>query len=195
MSQLPAEVIFDELKHQYTLGGVIVPSVTQIIKSAGLYDFSMIPADVLEWKRNLGTQVHAATELDDMDNLGDYDPQISGYIEAWRKFKIDTGFRPVHIEQRVFHKIHKYAGTLDRIGVFGERNALVDIKTGQADLMTVGPQTAAYAQAWGFKGKRYAVHLMDGGYKVIECKNKLDFQIFLDCLNLYNWRMSKHERG
>lgn len=183
---------FNNETHQYTYSGVVIPSVTQIIKSAGLYDFSMIPYDVLEWKRNLGTQVHAATELDDADNLGEFDPQITGYIEAWRKFKIDTGFVPTLIEQRIFHKTYKYAGTLDRIGSIGGKNILLDIKTGQVDLMTVGPQTAAYAEAWGFKGKRYAVHIMDGDYRLVECKNNMDFQIFLNALNIFNWRMSKH---
>lgn len=189
MPQLPTEVTFDESTHQYTCGGVIVPSVTQILKAAGLYpDFSKIDPEVMEWKRNLGTQVHAATELDDMDNLGDYDFQIDGYLFAWRKFKAETGFTPMHIEQRVYHKQHKYAGTLDRIGVFGSRGALVDIKTGQADLITVGPQTAAYAEAFGYNGKRCAVQLMDGKYKMVECKNKMDWQIFLNCLNLYRWK-------
>jgi len=191
MPQLPAEVEFDEALHQYTLDGIVIPSVTQIIKAGGLYpDFSVIPADVLEWKRNLGTQVHAATELDDMDNLGDYDPQISGYIQAWREFKAVTGFTPVSIEQRIYHKQHKYAGTLDRIGIINGENVLLDIKTGPIDLTTVGPQTAAYAQACGFKGKRYAVHLGDGKYKLGLCDNKMDWQIFLNCLNLYRWKES-----
>lgn len=188
---------FNDDLHQYTYEGVIVPSVTQVLKSAGLYpDFSVIPPNVLEWKRNLGTQVHAATELDDMDNLGDYDQQISGYIDSWRKFKTDTGFKPVNIEQRVFHKQYRYAGTLDRTGVLDSKDVLVDIKTGEIDLVVVGPQTAAYAQACGFKGKRYAIRLLpDGKYKLVSCTNKMDFQVFLNALNLYNWRMSKHERG
>lgn len=187
---MSGEIIFDDKLHQYTVDGVVIPSVTQIIKAAGLYDFSMVDPDVLEYKRNLGTQVHAATELDDQDNLGGYDPVIEGYLSAWRKFKAETGFRVTHIEERLFHKKYHYAGTLDRLGKFGDRGVLIDIKTGAIDLSTVGPQTAAYAEAWGFHGKRYALQLLDGKYKLTECKNKMDFQVFLNCLNIYRWKES-----
>lgn len=183
-----SSLVFDPEKHQYRYGGVVVPSVTQVLSI--LQDFSQIDPGTLEWKANLGTQVHAATELDDSDNLGEYDQQIGGYIEAWRRFKRETGFRPVHIEQKVFHKKHMYAGTLDRIGVMGSKNVLVDIKTTSViNLATVGPQTAAYAEAWGFHGMRFVVQLKpDGKYKLEPCKNKMDFQVFLNCLNLWRWK-------
>lgn len=192
MPEMPTEITFDPEKHEYRRGNVLVPSVTQILEAAGLYpDFSLIDAATLEWKRNLGTQVHAATALDDQSNLGDYDPQIDGYIDAWRLFKRQTGFRPVHIEHLIYHKAHGYAGTLDRIGVMAGKSILIDIKTGNTiDLMAVGPQTAAYAEAWGLHARgRYAVKLAsDGTYKLIQCGNKMDFPVFLSCLNLWRWK-------
>lgn len=192
MQELSAqELTFDAIKHEYRLNGVIIPSVTQVLEGSGLYpDFSLINPDALEWKRNLGTQVHAATALDDQDNLGEYDPQIEGYLNAWRRFRRECGFRPVHIEQRTFHKKYLYAGTLDRIGVMDGKNVLVDIKTGVVDLMAVGPQTAAYCEAWGLHTKgRYAVKLNDEGtYKLSHCNDRMDFSIFLNCLNLWRWK-------
>lgn len=195
---------FNEELHQYTDNGIVIPSVTQILQFAGLTpDFSMVnPAD-LEWKANLGTQVHAATALDDEDNLGGYDPQIDGYMQAWRKFKTECNFLPLVSEQRVYSKKYGYAGTLDRIGKLGGADVLLDIKTATVvDLMCVGPQTAAYEAASNeqnkskTKYKRYAVKLtLDGKYKLIACDNKMDIQVFLSALNIYNWRMSKHERG
>ncbi|MBP2635014.1 MAG: hypothetical protein H6Q72_921 [Firmicutes bacterium] len=195
---------FNEELHQYTDNGIVIPSVTQILQFSGLTpDFSMVkPAD-LEWKANLGTQVHAATALDDEDNLGGYDTQINGYIEAWRRFKAECDFVPQVAEQRVYSKKYGYAGTLDRIGKLGGVDTLLDIKTASiVDLICVGPQTAAYEAASNeqnkrkTKYKRYAVKLSpDGKYKLIACSNQMDLQVFLSALNLYNWRMSKHDRG
>jgi len=192
MHEMPAEeVTFDEVRHEYRHNKIIVPSVTQVLSI--LNDFTMIDPAVLEYKRNLGTQVHAATALDDADNLGDYDPVIDGYIEAWRLFKRQAGFIPLHIEQRVFHEAHMYAGTLDRVGKIGDSLVLVDIKTGTPNKLTIGPQLAAYAEANGMsKQPRYSVQLLpDGKYKLTKCENKMDFQIFLNCLNIWRWRQQK----
>lgn len=195
---------FNEERHEYRQNGIIIPSVTQVLQAGGLTpDFSMVSAEDLVWKANLGTQVHAATALDDEDNLGDYDPQIAGYIEAWRRFKAECNFTPMLAEQIVYSKKYGYAGTLDRIGLMAGANVLLDIKTASVvDLMCVGPQTAAYEAASNEQNKtkanykRYAVKLLpDGKYKLLACNNKMDFQVFLCALSLYNWGMSKHERG
>ena len=72
---------FDPEKHEYRINGVLVPSVSQIL--APLYDFSKIPRDVLERKRQIGTAIHKAIELDllgDLDvalgQLGDVDQAL-----------------------------------------------------------------------------------------------------------------------
>jgi hypothetical protein len=77
--------------------------------------------------------------------------------------------------------------------------ALIDFKTGMAEPICVGPQTAAYDAAWPYQipaygsiKRRYALKLNnDGTYKLVPLTNKMDFQIFLNALNIYNWRQSK----
>lgn len=187
MQKLSAQIEFDSEFHRYTRAGFVVPSVTQILSM--LTDFSGIRPEVLEYKRNLGTQVHAATALDDKDDLGFFDLAIDPYIKAWRKFKTDTDFVAISIEEIVYHKKWNYAGTLDRIGTIKGKEVLLDVKTGPINLMVHGPQTAAYADACGFKGKRMIAQLLaDGTYRVQECYNKMDMQAFLYCRNLRLWK-------
>lgn len=77
---------FDSSSHTYRVGGVVVPSVTQILSP--LVDFSMVTPDVLAAKAAIGTAVHLACELYDMDDLIEYDldPVLVPYFEGWKKF-------------------------------------------------------------------------------------------------------------
>lgn len=185
---------FNEELHQYTVNGLIIPSVTQILSSVGLPDLSGVPADVLEWKSGLGTAVHKATELDDFWDLDEdnLDPKIEPYLEAYRCFKRESGFISDNIEKQVYCKEYQYAGTFDRSGILNGKAALIDFKTGLTDPKVVGPQTAAYEFAesgQSNKIKRFALKLnKDATYKLIPLTSKMDFQIFLNALNIYKWR-------
>jgi hypothetical protein len=54
------EFSFDANRHLYLVQGRPVPSVTQVLHSAGLgADYSMVPPEVLERKRIIGQFVHA----------------------------------------------------------------------------------------------------------------------------------------
>ena len=110
---------FQESTHTYTLDGVRVPSVTQILKP--MYSFYGVPDEVLQAKAELGTNVHRACELLDNDDLDEDSEEglaalepIAGYLAGYKKFKADK--KPVVIanEQRLYHPLHKYAGTIDR---------------------------------------------------------------------------------
>lgn len=185
---------FNAERHKYRVNGLIVPSVTQVLSSVGLPDLSGIPAELLEWKAGLGSAVHKATDLDDYGELDEKSlhPAIKPYLEAYRKFKVESGFSPDKIEQMVYSPAHGYIGTYDRIGTTGTKSALIDFKTGLTDPLCVGPQTAAYeyAESGQFgKLKRYALKLnKDATYRLIKLDNKMDFQIFLNALNIYKWR-------
>jgi hypothetical protein len=192
---------FDPEKHEYALNGLRLPSVTQILESVGLSpDYSGVPADHLEFARDRGDKVHKATALDDRGDLDEdtLDPRIAPYLEAWRQFRRDHHFEPVEIEFMFYSKRHGYAGTLDRLGASDlAEHTLIDLKTCQKiDLKSVGPQTGGYS--WGyceFSGqaiykqiKRFAVRLQPDGYKLIECKNRQDFDVFLHALSIVNWK-------
>lgn len=194
---------FDEAGHRYTLDGLEVPSVTQVI--GFLNNYSGIPPAVMELARDRGDAVHFATALHDGNDLDveSLDPRIAPYLAAWIRFRFDIDFDPVHIEQRVVSLKHRYAGTLDRMGLIrcGSRAkaALVDIKCTAALPLSAGPQTAAYDLAaresvdgWPLRVQRYTVQLRpDGTYRMTEHANPGDAGVFLSALNLHNWRL-KH---
>jgi hypothetical protein len=192
---MTANLIFDEAAHRYSVNGITVPGVTSVIEAC-LDQFSGVPLDNLEYARERGQHVHYATALYDMDDLDieTVDIEIYPYLEAWIKFRGDTGFVPTAVEEQVFHKRHFYAGTLDRIGdLFGDL-ALLDIKSG-ALMPSVGPQTSAYMEAYNHRNatkikKRWVCQLNgDGTYRLKELKDREDFSVFLSTLTLHNWRI------
>lgn len=182
---------FDPVPHHYFWEGRRVPSVTQVLDAYS--DFSMIPPAVLERKRQIGTAVHAAIELDLKDELdyGFIDPVWAGYFGGWLAFKEQSGFVVEAAEQRVFHKTLRYAGTLDLIGGLPKAGAvLLDTKTCVMLPKSAGPQTAAYREAIKQpKRKRFALQLAaDGSYKLEPLIAINDFAIFQAALTLFRWR-------
>jgi hypothetical protein len=178
--------------HVYRYDGRIVPSVTQVLRDAGLIDFSGVPADVLEAARWRGTLVHKATEFYDRGVLdeADLDERLVGYVQAWKRFRSDTGFVPATIEQFVYHPAYGYAGQLDRDGFMKGKAILLDVKTGIAH-PAAGPQTAAYKEAHcgASPRERFSVHLHGDGKYHLECHtNRSDFAVFAAALTLTNWK-------
>lgn len=185
-------LLFCPEHHRYWFGGHRVPSVTTILKP--LDNFDGVPTDVLEAARARGTAVHAATQYDDEGELDmdTVDPLIRPYLEAWRLFRYQTSFEPIANEGRVYHAQHRYAGTFDVVGRFGAgKLVLIDKKSGESVPLSAGPQTAAYAEAWGGEriAKRYVVQLRaDGQYSLIPYTSTDDLQCFLAHLSIYRWK-------
>ncbi len=189
---------FDADTHTYSRGGITLPSVTTILRP--LYDFSRVNDEVMAAACEFGTHVHATCELYDLDDLDEesLDPALAEYLDGWKKFRAETGFRVAANEQVVEARIHGYSivGTLDRVGFLGDDRVLIDLKTSAALSPVTGPQTAAYANAYtamtGHKIKRrYGLLLKPGGYKLIECADKSDFSTFLACKQIFDFR-TKH---
>lgn len=191
------ELRFVEETHQYFYGKRELPSVTTVLSE--IVDFSMVKDEILENARVRGVAVHRATELDDTGDLDEASvhPIIRPYLEGWRKFKAQCHFKSQYIEERVLSKQGWYAGTLDRIGIFGGGPALVDLKARSSMTPEIGPQLAGYAFAWkemtgeDLYNRRYSVQLKpDGTYRLHHYDNDRDLDAFLACLTLYNWRKS-----
>jgi hypothetical protein len=123
---------FDESEHRYWLGDEELASVTTIL--AASFSFNA-RKEVAEVARELGTIVHKACELDDLNDLDEstLEPEFRPYLEAWRAFRKEHGFTPdmEGIEVRRYHPQWKYAGTIDRVGrMRSGRHMVLDIKTG-----------------------------------------------------------------
>ena len=182
---------FDEATHEYHIDGVLVPHVTAVLESERIIDYSKVEPSVLQAAKLRGHYVHMVTAFDDDGDL-DHDsvhPSIAGYLQAWWKFRRETGFKPTLIEQHVYSPTYGFAGTLDRLGRMGGETILVDIKSGPI-LDGAAFQTAAYALCVEeIVDRRIAVRLNDNAtYTVRTFEGDYDEEIFLAALSLYKWR-------
>ena len=182
-----SNLTFDEESHTYRVDGEIVPSVTQILKGAALTPPFRGGSGRAMTK---GSFAHLATELDDKGELDEatVDPANLGHLEAWRKFKVESGIKILAIEERVYNDMYRYAGTLDRRVMYQGWESVIDIKTGNS--YPWHPiQTAAYAMALGKGVARFSVYLSDSGsYKLVEHTDKNDQLVFMAAIRLADWR-------
>lgn len=186
-----SDLTFDPVLHEYRIGGARVPGVTQIL--APLSDFSGVPRDMLEAKRDLGQRVHLACQLHDEDDLDEetVEPDVQPYLAAWRRFLLESGARVIHNERQVRHMGMLYAGTLDNVLELDGRIWLVDKKTSLHTPAAAGPQTAAYMRALDDPSvtHRAAIRLRpDGTYRFDPLSGADDWSVFVACLTLMRFR-------
>lgn len=194
---------FDEERHEYRWDGKPVPNVTRII--APLTDYSRIPPEALEHARQQGQAVHKMVELEcknnlDTDNLPDW---MRGHLEAWLRFKEETGFECFSSEHRVYHPVLGYAGTLDLAGLMpklkqSKKPAVIDVKRSFFAGPAIGLQTIAYAEGWNATDRatrleeRYALRLdANGRYRLEPFADRDDRAAFIACLQQLRWK-EKH---
>jgi hypothetical protein len=182
------ELTFDEAEHAYHLGAVRLPSVTEIIRDAGLIDDTWFT----EHARNRGSQVHKACQFLNEDDLHleSLDQELLPYVIAYQAFLRDTGFRVYRSEQRVVSRRNMFAGTLDIYGLLrrGVR-AVIDVKTGAVPDW-VGVQISAYMLALiemglGRPNERLGLQLRSNGtYRLrgMARPHKDDVRFFLELL-------------
>jgi hypothetical protein len=188
---------FEEANHEYTWEGRKIPSVTTILKSAGIIETQWYTEEA----RTRGTHVHQAAHFFDEDDLAmeSLRPEIRPFIDAYAKFRNDTGFFPVLVEQRIVHTAG-YAGTLDRVGWLNDRMIQLDIKTGSVPDWA-GLQTAAYEmgieqmialgliELEAMPEARFALQLTaEGKYKLWPMTGHRDREFFLAALTVHQFK-------
>jgi hypothetical protein len=141
VSDAPA-LRFDEAEHRYYLGSRELPSVTTILKMAGLLN----PQHYTDFARERGALAHRALEWFDQGDLDEstLDDRLVPYLDAWKRFKAEAGFVVSAIELRLASEARGFAGTVDRIGKLAGRPTVLDIKTGSPERWHA-LQVAAYA--------------------------------------------------
>ena len=188
---------FSEELHQYTLGKEIIPSVTQIINSAGLHPFDFIHPDKLRELADRGRIVHKITELYDSGLLDEstVDPKLTGFLDAWKKFRAEFKFEVTASEKMMLYEQLKYAGTCDRTIYRDGKTMILDIKTGQYH-PSYEAQIAAYTKMAGLDADiGYCVTILeDGNYKLTKCDVTRGWTLFLSCLNICKFK-KKHNIG
>lgn len=136
---------FDADKHEYWLAERRLPSVTEVLRNAGLVDATYFT----QHARDRGTAVHAAVLYDDQRDLDEasLDPEVRPYLEQWRVFKREAGVGVITSEALVWSAVNEYAGTLDKyVRLLGQR-VVIDIKTNNAPA-SVLEQLGGYSRAW-----------------------------------------------
>jgi hypothetical protein len=190
-AQVEPVFTFDAETHTYRLDGAEVPSVTAVIKSAQLVDGRWFGDE----HRLRGQIIHIACALWDRGNLDDspLEPDLLGYVEAWKRFRAETKFEPLQIEEARFHQLLRYAGTIDRVGVRMRYRIVLDIKTGEV-MPWHAIQLAAYANLLEspMSYERWTVGLRpDATYKIhVSPKAEFgaDLAVFASALTIHNYK-------
>jgi len=175
---------FDEATHRYHFDGAPVPNVTRVLDYF-CHSFDHVAPTVLENARQEGQAVHRTIEYYlrgtlDHENLPAW---LHPYIEAFEQFRTDTGFELEASEQRLWHPLQQYAGTLDLVGwmnyaKLGRRHVLIDLKRSFAAGDAIGLQLAAYASAYNatLHDRFVAGHILDEGQGRIQNRFALRFR-------------------
>jgi hypothetical protein len=143
---------FDRAAHAYRLNGEPVRSVTQILRKVGLIRFDGVPTSILTAAMQRGTAVHAAVhfynEQDlDLDGFAREFPGYFPYLASWMRLAETGRLQMVGCEVPLASFAPRYAGTLDWLGLFDGRPALIDFATGSPEDVCKELQTAGYAAA------------------------------------------------
>lgn len=191
---------FQEEGHIFRWGGQIVPSITKILSDSGLFEFNFCTQEGLE----RGSRVHKATEMFDRGTLdwNSVDESEIGYVQAYEKFILDTGFKPEIIEEKLYSPTFGFAGIPDRAGKLNGRNVIVEIKTGVENRRYERLQTAAQyilltENYTDYKiSSRIALHIKnDGSYSIGKpfLHHSKDISQFMALKTIYNLKNSKEE--
>lgn len=181
------EISFEEDSHTYrNPAGVVVPSVTQTLALAGIFDYSMVPPELLERKRIIGTNVHGWSAWSDTLAPLQSQPRLTdeefGYAEGWVKFVSDVRPRFINIEGRMMGYLSglELAGTPDRIAIIRNRLWVLDIKCSSCNNPGWALQTADYEMLHckrsfiGFMGRMIVRLSSKGTYNTLTYSDPTD---------------------
>ena len=148
---------FDKENHIYLKDGVILKSVTQILKELFPSKYDGIPENILNEKAKYGTELHKFIEIIEKKKPKRplayikkyYNPNIyqieslKDYLEIKKKYNIEI----TDSEKMVVYK-DIYCGTLDLKGTVNDKKAIIDIKTTyDLDELYVSWQNSLYEMA------------------------------------------------
>ena len=191
--------------------------VADLVKRGGPEAAKAWLASIPDFQRDtaadIGSRVHQLAEDIsrglDKELKDDEIPFANGYRRFLQDYQPD--FKS--LERMVFSEAHGYGGTFDSIAVIAGKTYLIDTKTSKSVYEETAMQLAALARAdWGGlpgdpkkyripKVDRYAVlHIRPDqyarGYRLIEFRvTDADYDAFLACLTLTNWRKDSKPIG
>lgn len=131
---MKSKLVFNEDRHEYMVDGVVVPSVTQIIRFLSFDTAATASPAMRDAAAERGSRVHAACTAFDFDGENaEIDGDIAGYIRAYASFLRDYSVKHWLLFETPMSAVigeMAFAGTIDRLGSIDNTPTLVDIKTG-----------------------------------------------------------------
>jgi hypothetical protein len=198
---------YDDEKHEYRLGSLVLPHVTEILDRLGFYEHSKGTDVDLQY----GKAVHKMVELYELGTLNEamLDDGLRNPLAGWKHFKsLFRGLNVVvdrngpFIERKMVNKKKLYAGTVDFMFMrtlqpgdpWRPRYVIVDLKSSFAYSKSHNLQTAAYEdlcratsqEIVKFKIERIIVKLSHDSDKCkVDPGNVCDENDWQSCLNVY----------
>lgn len=183
-----AEFRFNKETHEYFLGAQRMESVTEVLGKSGISDYSFSSGEAML----RGSYVHMATEMIDRGTL-DWDildETLLPYCEAYKLFISEKRPSVVISEKPMYHPVHLFGGTPDRVVILDGVLSLIDYKSGAPNRGTKY-QVAAYRELVKVNenvscAKCYALHLRnDGKYRLHLMENyRQNYNVFLAALTV-----------
>lgn len=177
---------FDTERHEYTVGGIVVPGIHTVLKAGGLEpEGTFYTAE----HRERGKAVHLATLMHDLgDTSIELPDEWRPYFDAYLKFRAEVACKWRRLEHPKVHRRLRYATIIDREGLMSGRPAICEIKTGYPAPFH-GPQLAGADMLLGRTlgaRRRMAVYLRsDRTYKLQEYTEAADYHRFLQSVRTY----------
>lgn len=177
---------FLEEDHLYIYKGIVIPSVSEILKFIFPDKYNGIPNEILQNKAVYGTKLHELVETLDKEQMFDNEPlnyiksiykfnkQMGKSLEQYLNMKEKYDIEVLGQEQMVAYK-GMYAGRYDKEGKVKGKTALLDVKTTyELDEEYLSWQLSLYELAIGKKyEKLYCIWLPKNKLgKLVEIKRK-----------------------
>ena len=190
---------FFDTGHRYELGGVEIPSVSEVIRFLSREVYGEINKYILDNAADRGTRVHKATEVLDALGTVDCDDDIVGYVSAYARFRREHAVEWDAVELPLAHASGRYAGTIDRRGLLDGNYCTLDIKSSAAVKKTLvkaqlnGYEDMARSNGLPSASRLYCLQLKPTG-KYALYPVAIDNTEFVACLALHEAAKRKHGR-
>ncbi len=178
------KINFEEEKHEYTVDGKVVPSVSEIMQCATcLYYTKDIPQEILELACKKGSAVHKAIEdyllFEEYDIEPRYQPIFDNFIKWYEEYKPEI----IKVEYQMSNG--EYAGTCDLICKINGKTIGIDHKTSsEIHTKMIAIQEAGYDELSDIKiDEWYVLHLTKQKYEFEKIKIRKD--MWKKCKEIY----------
>lgn len=194
---------FDPETHTYTVDGQPTASCTQVLRSSGFVPPAFLDQDMLEYRSELGREVHKACDLHNREKTFTCDAQVRGYLNSWIETKNMLGLDLKLSEFQQIGEINgmTYGLKIDALAIVGGIENVIELKIGPI-LPHHGLQLAGYAAGLyhprfetapaRFRARRrFALQLKEDGSiaKLQHFEEKSDLEVFTSMLHSMHWKM------